>query len=104
MHKASHAQEDQESARRKAEEAESKLRDLWLDRPARIVADNCEETLTCYDFPLAYWYWRNQRTNNPLERLNRESRRRTRGVASFSDGDGVPMLVSTWHLYLDGQK
>jgi transposase-like protein len=33
------------------------------------------------------------RTNNPLERLNRESRRRTRVVGAFPDGQSALVLV-----------
>lgn len=49
--------------RRKAEKVPGKLRDLRLDRAARIVAEGCDKTLTYYDFPSAHW--RNLRTNNP---------------------------------------
>lgn len=102
MLKAIHAQEDRESARRKAEEVAGKLRGLRLDRAARIVAEGCEETLTYYDFPSSHW--RNLRTNNPLERLNREIRRRTRVVGSFPDGHAALMLVSARLRYMAGQK
>lgn len=97
-----HAQEDRESARRKAEEMASKLRALRLDRAACIVAEGCEETLTYYDFPSAHW--RNLRTKNPLERLNREIRRRTRVVGRFSDGHAALMLVSARLRYMAGKK
>lgn len=70
MLKATHAQEDRESARRKAEVVAGKLRALRLDWVARIDAEGCEETFTSYDFPSAHG--RYLRTNNPLERLNRE--------------------------------
>lgn len=76
-----HAQEDRESAHRKAAEVASKLRALRLDRAACIVAEGCEETLTYYDFPSAHWT--NLRTNDPLEQLNREIRRRRRVARSF---------------------
>ena len=39
-------------------------------------------------------HWRHIRTNNPLEYLNREIRRRTRVVGNFPDGHAVLMLVS----------
>jgi putative transposase len=38
-------------------------------------------------------HWRYIRTNNPLERVMREIRRRTRVVGSFSDGNSALMLV-----------
>jgi len=44
-----------------------------------------------YSFPREHW--RSLRTNNPLERLNREIRRRTRVVGAFPDGQSSLMLV-----------
>lgn len=38
-------------------------------------------------------HWRCIRTNNPLERLNREVRRRTRVVGAFPNGQSALMLV-----------
>jgi hypothetical protein len=45
-----------------------------------------------YDFPSAYW--RRIRTNNPLERILREVRRRTRVVEAFPDGNSALRLVA----------
>jgi len=45
-----------------------------------------------YDLPPEHW--RCLRTNNPLERLMREIRRRTRVVGAFPDGNSVLMLVA----------
>ena len=50
-----------------------------------------EETLTYYAFPSERWL--KIRTNNMLERLNREIRRRTRVVGTFPDGESAVMLV-----------
>ena len=50
-----------------------------------------EETLTYCDFP--YEHWGRIRTNNVIERLNREIRRRTRVVGTFPDGNSALMLV-----------
>jgi len=58
--------------------------------------------LSYYDFPVAHW--RHIRTNNPLERLNREIRRRTRVVGSFPDGHAALMLVAARLRYMAGQK
>jgi len=55
------------------------------------VEDGIEETLTHYAFPSKHWL--EIRTNNMLERLNRELRRRTRGVGAFPDGKPAWMLV-----------
>ena len=55
------------------------------------VEDSIEETLTYCDFPSEHW--NRIRTNNVIERLNREIRRRTRVVGSFPDGNSALMLV-----------
>ena len=47
--------------------------------------------LTYYDFPSEHWT--RIRTNNLMERLNREIRRRTRVVGAFPDGNSALMLV-----------
>ncbi len=39
-------------------------------------------------------HWRRIRTNNSIERLNREIRRSTRLVCTFPDGNSVLMLVT----------
>jgi len=102
MLKAVHAQEDKEAARRKSVEVISKLRAQRLEKAARIVESGCDETLSYYDFPVAHW--RHIRTNNPLERLNREIRRRTRVVGSFPDGHAALMLVAARLRYMAGQQ
>jgi transposase-like protein len=61
-------------------------------KAAEIVANGIEETLSYYQLPPEHW--RCLRTNNPLERLMREIRRRTRVVGSFPDGNSVLMLVA----------
>ena len=43
------------------------------------------------DFPSEHWT--RIRTNNVIERLNREIRRRTRVVGAFPDGNSALMLV-----------
>ena len=53
--------------------------------------DGIEETLTSCDFPSEHWT--RIRTNNVIERLNREIRRRTRVVGTFPDGNSALMLV-----------
>ena len=55
------------------------------------MEDGIEETLTYYAFPSEHWL--KIRTNNMLERLNREIRRRTRVVGTFPDGESALMLV-----------
>ena len=102
MLKAIHAQEDRASASRKAEEVVRKLREMRLEKAARTVSEGFQETLSYYEFPSSHW--RCIRTNNPLERLNREIRRRTRVVGSFPDGHAALMLVSARLRYMAVQK
>ena len=102
MLKAIHAQENKESAIRKADEVVQKLMELRLEKAAKIVSAGYRETFSYYDFPSPHW--RSIRTNNPLERLNREIRRRTRVVGSFPDGHAALMLVSARLRYMASQK
>ena len=73
-----------------------------LKEAAKKLEDGIEETLTYMDFP--YEHWTMIRTNNAIERLNREIRRRTRVVGSFPDGHAALMLVSARLRYMAGQK
>ena len=91
MLKAIHAQEDLASAREKATAIATKLRAMKLTKAAEKVETGIEETLTYMHFPREHWM--KIRTNNGLERLNREIRRRTRVVGSFPDGHSALMLV-----------
>jgi putative transposase len=92
MLKAIHAQEDVGTARAKAEQVAIKLEQMKLAKAAEIVRNGIEETLSFYHFPSEHW--RCLRTNNPLERLMREIRRRTRVVGAFPDGRSALMLVA----------
>ena len=74
--KAIHASEDRSAAREKAVAVALKLERMKLSKAARILCDGVDETLAYYSFPREHW--RSLRTNNPLERLNKEIRRRTR--------------------------
>lgn len=53
-----------------------------------------DETLGFYSYPQTHWL--KIRTNNPLERVMREIRRRTRVVGAFPDGQSAVMLVGAW--------
>jgi putative transposase len=76
MLKAIHAQEDRQAAEEKVVAVTKKLKAMKLSNAAKIVEQGACETLSYYDFPSQHW--RSLRTNNPLERLMREIRRRTR--------------------------
>ena len=69
----------------------AQLREMKLKEAAKKVEDGIEETLTYCDFPSEHWT--RIRTNNVMERLNREIRRRTRVVGCFPDGNSALMLV-----------
>jgi hypothetical protein len=45
-------------------------------------------------------HWRRIRTNNAIERINREIRRRTRVVGTFPDGRSALMLVTARLKYV----
>jgi transposase-like protein len=91
MLKAIHAQESKSAAREKAAQVAKSLRDMKLKEAAAKIEESIEETLAYADFPGEHWT--RIRTNNVIERLNREIRRRTRVVGAFPDGQSALMLV-----------
>lgn len=92
MLKAIHAQEDRAAALSKVKEVTARLKAMKLQRAADLVEQKAVETLTYYGFPSNHW--RQIRTNNPLERIIREIRRRTRVVGAFPDGHSALMLTA----------
>ena len=91
MLKAIHAQESKKASREKAAAVVSELKTMKLPEAAKKVEAGIEETLTYCDFPSEHWV--KIRTNNVIERMNREIRRRTRVVGAFPDGNSALMLV-----------
>ncbi len=102
MLKAIHAQEDREAAQVKAREVAAKLRDLRLTKVADWLEATVDETLVYYAFPNEHW--RRIRTNNPLERIMREIRRRTRVVGAFPDGQSALNLAAARLRHIAGTK
>ncbi len=102
MLKAIHAQEDAEAAKKKAADVVVKLRKMRLGRAADQVEETVNETLRYMKYPREHW--RNLRTNNPLERLMKEIRRRTRVVGAFPDGRSALMLASARLRHMAGTK
>jgi putative transposase len=102
MLKAIHAAEDREAAQEKATAVIEKLRAMRLKEAAQRVQDGIAETLTYYSFPASHW--RRIRTNNPLERIMREIRRRTRVVGAFPDGKSALMLAAARLRHIAGTQ
>jgi putative transposase len=102
MLKAIHAQEDRASAVQKAEQVVAKLEEMRLGQAAALVRGGIAETLMYMAYPREHW--RSLRTNNMLERLNRELRRRTRVVGCFPDGESALMLVAARLRHVAGTK
>ena len=92
MLKAVHAQEDKEAALAKISQIADKLSGMKLGKAAEHVRTNMAETLAYMDFPEAHW--RRIRTNNPIERVLKEVKRRTKVVGAFPDGESALMLTS----------
>lgn len=84
MLKAIHSQERKEAAREKAIQVAEKLKAMKLAKAVQKVEDGIEETLTYMDYPTQHWT--RIRTNNTIERLNREIKRRTKAIGAFPDG------------------
>jgi len=102
MLKAIHAQEDRQAAREKAAAVVRKLQAMKLSKASRAVAEGIEETLSYMAFPREHWA--RLRTNNVLERIMREIRRRTRVVGAFPDGNSALMLVAARLRHIAGTK
>jgi putative transposase len=102
MLKAIHAQESLEAAQRKVVEVVEKLRAMRLGKAAELVEAGASETLTYYAFPEEHW--RRIRTNNPLERIMREIRRRTRVVGAFPDGNSALNLAAARLRHIAGTR
>lgn len=98
MLKAIHAQESFEACRMKAASVAEALEEMRLPAAAKCVRDGVVETLSYTRFPMEHW--RRIRTNNALERLNREIRRRTNVVGTFPDGNSALMLVSARLMHI----
>jgi transposase-like protein len=102
MLKAIHAQEDRKEATAKADAVAVKLEKMKLAKAAKIVRDGYVETLSYYSFPEEHWL--KIRTNNGLERIMKEIRRRTRVVGSFPDGQSALMLAAARLRHIAGTK
>jgi putative transposase len=102
MLKAIHAQEDRQAACDKASLVAEKLDTMRLSQAATIVREGVDETLSYMAFPREHWT--RIRTNNVLERIMREIRRRTRVVGNFPDGKSAVMLVAARLRHIAGTR
>jgi len=98
MLKAIHAQESREAAEQKARTVIEELRTSKMSKAAELVEQAVNETLAYYAFPDIHW--QKIRTNNPLERIMREIRRRTRVVGAFPDGQSCLNLAAARLRYI----
>lgn len=102
MLKAIHASEDRSAATEKAEAVHAKLQSMKLKEAAKKIRESICETLTYYDFPREH---RTRiRTNNALERIMKEIRRRTKVVGAFPDGYSALMLCAARLRHVAGTK
>jgi len=80
--------------------------EMKLFEAAKKVEQTRLETLVYMDFPRKHWI--RIRSNNAMERLNREIRRRTRTVGAFPDAQSALVLVCARLRYIEqsdlGQK
>lgn len=102
MLKAIHAQEDTAEALNKAKVVADKLDKMKLSKAAAKIREGIEETLTYYKFPSEHR--RQIRTNNPMERIMREIRRRSRVVGCFPDGNSALMLAAARLRHIAGAR
>ena len=91
--KAIFSMESRDKALEKAESVAKDMEARKLREAAKCLREGIGETTTYLldDYPVEHR--RRIRTNNMIERLNREIRRRTRVVGSFPDGRSALMLV-----------
>lgn len=102
MLKAIHASEDKQAAIDKAGTVFTKLEEMKLREAAKKVQDSINETLTYFDFPREHRI--RIRTNNAMERIMKEIRRRTRVVGAFPDGHSALMLCAARLRHIAGTQ
>ena len=100
--KAVFAQEGRETALAKAGQVAVELESRKLKAAANCLREGVRETCAYFAFPATHH--RRIRTNNMLERLNKEIRRRTRVVGSFPDGDSALMLACARIRYVTSRE
>lgn len=102
MLKAIHASEDKQAAQEKAKAIFIKLEAMKLKEAAKKVQESIDETLSYYDFPREHRI--RIRTNNAMERIMKEIRRRTKVVGAFPDGHSALMLCAARLRHIAGTQ
>ncbi len=102
--KAVFAMESRESALDKAEQVAAEMRSRRLRAAANCLREGVGETTTYLLDEFPDGHRRRIRTNNMIERLNREIRRRTRVVGGFPDGNSALMLVCARIRYVTANE
>lgn len=102
--KAIFAQENRESAMAKAGTVAGEMEERKLKAAANCLREGVGETTTYLlpEFPANHRI--KLRTNNMIERLNKEIRRRTRVVGSFPDSNSALMLVCARIRYVTSRS
>ncbi len=102
--KAIFSMESRQAALEKAEQVATEMESKGLKAAASCLREGIGETTTYLldDYPREHR--RRIRTNNMIERLNREIRRRTRVVGSFPDGRSALMLVCARSRYVTANQ
>jgi putative transposase len=73
-----------------------------MGKAVDLVEQAVHETLTYYALPDIHW--QKIRTNNPLEPIMREIRRRTRVVGAFPDGQSCLNLAAARLRHIAGTQ
>ena len=102
--KAIFAQENRESAMAKAGTVAGEMEERKLKAAANRLREGVGETTTCLlpEFPANHRI--KLRTDNVIERLNKEIRRRTRVVGGFPDSNSALMLVCARIRYVTSRS
>ena len=102
--KAVFAMESRESALAKAGTVAAEMESRKLKAAANCLREGVGETTTYLLDEFPDGHRRRIRTNNMIERLNREIRRRTRVVGGFPDGNSALMLVCARIRYVTANE
>ena len=102
--KAIFSMESRDKALEKAESVAKDMEARKLREAAKCLREGIGETTTYLHDDYPREHRRRIRTNNMIERLNREIRRRTRVVGSFPDGRSALMLICARVRYVTSSE